>query len=292
MRERQHDGAAHLRLEGQRLLGDHLAVQRQREGEALGYVREVDERHERLGVEGADVVATHGQAGDGDIAPALADADPAHAHVVGLAPQRGRMGTVGEDMDLRPRILSDEGAGGADRLAQPVRQIGRGRAANGRQCLVPLVAEGRQHARLDGSLDDHHLGARPEPAHEVESQALAANEAGGRDVGRLHRGRRVEDDDDALGAVPHDRDGGAGQSQGEGEQREELQDQQRVALEALEEGRGLAIAQRRIPEEEARHRRLATPHLEEVQEHERDGQRTDQQREGREKAHARRSPLS
>src|SRR6266436_1994156 len=134
--------------------------------------------------------------------------------------------------------------------------------------------------RLNRGLDDHHLRARPQPAHDVESLALGANEARGRDVGRLHRSRRVEHDHDALRPVPHDRDGGTGEGQGQGEEGEQLQDQERVALLALEERRRLAIAQGRIPEEEAGHRSLAPPHLEEVQEHERDGQRTDEEGEG------------
>ena len=78
----------------------------------------------------------------------------------------------------------------------------------------------------------------------------------------------------------------------EGEQSEELEDEQRVALETLEEGRRLAIAESRVPEEETGHRGLTPPHLEEIQEHERYGERTDEQGEGREQAHARRSPLS
>ena len=141
------------------------------------------------------------------------------------------------------------------------------------------MAEGRQHARLDGGLDDHDFGARPEAADEAERLALGAGEARGRDVRRLHRGGRIEDDDDALGAVTHHGDGGAREGEGEGNQHEQLQDEQRIALETLEEGRGLTIAQRRVPEEETRHGRLASPHLEEVQQQQGEGEHPHEQSE-------------
>jgi len=154
------------------------------------------------------------------------------------------------------------------------------------------VAEGGQHARLHGGLDHHDLGARSQPAYEIERLALGAAETRRRHVRGLHGGRGVEDDDDSLGSMPHDGDRRTSRGQGEGEEGEELQDQERIALQALEEGGGLAVAPRRIPQQEAGHRRFPPPHLEEIQEDEGDGQRTDEQGQGGEEAHARSNPLS
>jgi hypothetical protein len=132
------------------------------------------------------------------------------------------MGAVGEDVNLRLRVLPDEGARRADGLTEPVGQVARLRVSDRRQRLLPVVAEGREHARLDGRLDDHDLGARPEAADHAERLALGAGEARGRDVRCLHRSGGVEDDDDALGAMPHHGDGGARQSQSEGDQHQQL----------------------------------------------------------------------
>src|SRR3989304_1084735 len=100
---------------------------------------------------------------------------------------------VGKDVDLGPRVLPDEGAGGADGLAEPVGHVARARAPDRRQRLLPVVAEGRQDARLDAPLDDHDLGARAQPVDEVEGLALGAGKARGRDIRRPHRGPGGED---------------------------------------------------------------------------------------------------
>ena len=207
----------------------------------------------------------------------------------------GQRSVVQRLVDARQRFVDakpDQGARGADGLAEPVGQIPRGRVPDRGPRLLAVVSEGRQDARLDGPLDDHHLGARAQPADEVEGQPLGTDEARRRDIRRLHRGGGVEDDDDALGAVAHHGHRGTSKCQGQGEQRQQLQDQQRVSLQPLEEGRSLAVAQRRVPEEEARHHRLPAPHLEEVEKQERDCQEPGEQRERREEAHASRSPLS
>ena len=86
---------------------------------------------------------------------------------------------------------------------------------------------------------------------------------------------------------------GRARASGQGEQGEDLEDEQRVALQPLEEGRGLAVAQGGVPEQQARHRHLAAPHLEEVQEEQRARESAGQEQgERTQEAHDSRSPLS
>ncbi len=132
-----------------------------------------------------------------------------------------------------------------------------------------LARERRHDPRLDASLDQHHLGAFTEPSEEGERLALSLNEARRPHVGGLHGRRAIEDDRDALGALAHDRHRGACERHGQRQQREDLQQEQRVALQALEEGRRLAITERGVPQEQARDPHLAAPHLEEIEEEQR-----------------------
>src|SRR6185295_15084779 len=71
-----------------------------------------------------------------------------------------------------------------------------------------------------------------------------------------------------------------------------LQDQQRVALQALEERGGLAVAKDRLPQHEARHAALAPAHLEEVEQDQRQRQAEDRKGQRREEAHPRIRPRS
>ena len=138
------------------------------------------------------------------------------------------------------------------------------------------------------------ITSAPSPSRldQPERGALGLHEARGRDVGGLHGGRAVHDDDHPLGAVPHHGHRRPRQRQSEGEQGEDLQEDEGVALQPLEEGRGLAVAERRVPEEQARHRLRPPAHLQEVQEQQRHGEAREQERERREEAHATRKPLS
>ncbi len=54
---------------------------------------------------------------------------------------------------------------------------------------------------------------------------------------------------------------------------QDLQQQERVPLQALEEGRRLAVAKGGVPQEQARHPHLTTPHLEEIEQQQRHRQR-------------------
>ena len=60
----------------------------------------------------------------------------------------------------------------------------------------------------------------------------------------------------------------------------------RIALQPLEERRGLTIAEARLPQQQARHRALAPPHFQEVQQDERQRQTEQGQRERRQETHA------
>ena len=63
------------------------------------------------------------------------------------------MGAVGEDVDLRLRVLPDEGAGGADGLAEPVGQIARVGVPNRRQRLLPVVLAVSKETSIFSSSD-------------------------------------------------------------------------------------------------------------------------------------------
>src|SRR2546425_266453 len=96
----------------------------------------------------------------------------------------------------------------------------------------------------------------------------------------------------AVRTASPSRFGRSRQGEGEGEEGEQLQDQEGIPLETLEERRSLAVAERGLPEHEARHRGLPAAHLQEVQEKEGNGEGGHEQGEGLEEAHASRSPLS
>src|SRR5207245_7081945 len=64
------------------------------------------------------------------------------------------------------------------------------------------------------------------------------------------------------------------------------------ALQTLEEGGGLSVAERRLPQEEARQQALAAAHLEEVEEHQRERQGEQAEGQGREEVHESSSPRS
>jgi hypothetical protein len=61
---------------------------------------------------------------------------------------------------------------------------------------------------------------------------------------------------------------------------------------SLEERGGLAVAEQRLPQQQARHRLLAAPDLQEVQQDDRQGERERRERQGTEKAHDRINPRS
>src|SRR5205823_12263644 len=103
--------------------------------------------------------------------------------------------------------------------------------------------------------------------------------------------RRGAGTDHALaGPTAHQGEGRPGQRDGQRDEGQDLKDQQRIALEPLEERGRLAVAQRRIPQEQARHPPLAPADLEEVEQDERQDQRREGKRKRREEAHTSRRP--
>ena len=292
VREGQHDRAADVGLERQRLLGDRLSVDGQREVERLRLGRVVDQRDERLIAERAVVRLADGEAHDADVVAAPSDADPADARVARLRRLTQRERAVGEDVDLGTRIGADQRARRAQRFRQALRQVARARGVDGRQRAVAVASERGGDVRLHARLDHHDLGALAQTTHERQRVGTRGFEARRRHVARLHRRRGVENDDDFSRPLPGDGDDGPRQGDGQGDEREQLQDQQRIALQALEECRGLAVAQLGAPEHEARHAVFAPAHLEEVQEHERRGDAEDGEGERRQEAHATTRPRS
>ncbi len=282
--ERQHDGAADGGLEPHLLLGERLAVHLEPERERLRLGRVVDERDVRLVLERA-VTLPDREVRDPDVLAAPPHADPPHPRVGGVGPRRQGERAVGEHVDLGARVGGDQRAGGAHGLGEPVRQVARlGGADRGERALA-VAAEGGRDLGLDARLDDHHLGALGEPAHEGHRLRPRGLEARRRDVPGLHGRGRVEHDDDLARPVAHDRDRRAREGQGERQERQDLEDQQRIALEPLEERGRLAVAERRIPQEQTRHPPLPAADLEEVEEDERQREPEEGERERREEAH-------
>src|SRR5213076_1283001 len=138
---------------------------------------------------------------------------------------------------------------------------------------------------LDARLDHHDLGALAQPPDEPRGLRPRNVEARGTDIARLHGRRGVEHQHGLAGAVARHRDGRPRERDG---QREE--DQERIALEPLEERGRLAVAERRIPQEQARHPSLAPTDLEEIEQDERQDQRREGKRKRREEAHTSRRP--
>jgi hypothetical protein len=280
------------RLERHVLLGDRLAVDLQAEAERLRLGGVVHQRDERLVVECPVVVLANRQAGDGDVLAPAPDADPPYAGIGDVRALGQRVGAVCEDVDLGPGLRRDERARRAHRLLNPRREITRLGGADGGERPFAIARQSRRHLRLHARLDHHDLGALAETAHERRGSRARHFEARGGDVARLHRRRRVQDDDDLAGALAHDRGNGPGQRERQRQKREELQEHQRIAMEPLEEGGGFTVAHRGVPQEQARHRPLAPAHLEEVEQDQRNRQREEGQRDGCQEAHATTRPRS
>ena len=292
VRERQHDRAPHAGLHRDRLLRQRAAVDLQREVERLRLRRVVHERDERLVLEGVRVALAHGKVRDADVLAAPADADPVHTGIGGLRRAGQRVGAVGEDVDLRARVGAHQRARRAHGLRQPVGQVARVGGTDGRQRTVVVARERGRHRGLHPGLDHHHLGRLAQAAHELGCFAASDVEARRRDVVRLHRGGEVEDDHHLACALAHHRGHRPRHRQRERQQREDLEDQQRVALQPLEEGRRLTVAQDRLPQQEARHPPLAAADLEEVEQDQRQGQPEDREGQRGEEAHPRIRPRS
>ena len=290
--EREHHRPPHARFQRDLFLGDRLAVELESEAERLGLRGIVHERDEGLIVERAEVVLADRQAGDGDVLTAAPDAHPSHTGIGDVRTLGEREGAVGEDVDLGARLGRDEGTRRADGLHESGRQVTGLRGPDGRQRPLTVTGERRRHLRLHPGLDDHHLGALAEAAHEGRGARLRHIEPRGRDIARLHRRRGVQHDDDFSRALAHDRRHRPGQRQGERQEGQELEQQQRVAVEPLEERRGFTVVHRGVPQEQARHGSLAPPDLEEVEQHQGHGQGEERQGERSEKAHTRTRPRS
>ena len=290
--ERDHHGAPDVGPERQRFRGQGLPVELERERERLLGLAEVDERQERLVLEAAEVVLADREARDPDVVAPPSDPVPPDTRVAEAVALRRRMGPVGEHLDLGMGVVGGEGARGPDGLGQAARDVVRLGAGQRGGRPVVVAAQRGADARVDAGLDDDHLGAETEPVDQRPGLLLRQREARGRHVGGLHRRRGVEHHDDLPRPVAEDGRGRPRQRQRQREQREELQDEERVALEALEGGRGLAVARRRLPQQDARHRALAASDLQEVEEQQRRRQREERERERRQEGHASMTSLS
>ena len=193
---------------------------------------------------------------------------------------------VREDVDLGARVGAHQRARRADGLGEPVGEVPGLRLGDRGQGALAVAPERGGNLGLDARLDHHDLGALAQPPDEPRGLRPRNVEARGTDIARLHGRRGVEHQHGLAGAVARHRDGRPRERDGQREEGQDLEDQERIALEPLEERGRLAVAERRIPQEQARHPSLAPTDLEEIEQHQRDGQGEERERERGEKAHA------
>src|SRR2546428_2316855 len=182
--------------------------------------------------------------------------------------------------------------GWAPTSARAVRTASPSRVGRSRACAWPGAVRARWRSRPSAAVTfgwtpvSMIITSAPSPRCRTSWTASPRDvEARRTDVVRLHRRRGIEHHHDLAGALAHHRGGRPRQRDGQREEGEDLEDQQRIALEALKERRRLAVAQRRIPQEQARHPPLAPADLEEIEQDERQDERREGEREGREEAH-------
>jgi hypothetical protein len=202
------------------------------------------------------------------------------------------MRAIGENVDLGPGIGPHQSPGGAQPFGQAVGQIVGLHRADGRGHAIVLARERHQHLGLHARVDHHDLGTLAELPQQAQRGPLRLDEARPRHVGGLHGGGAVDHERDPLRPLPHHVHRRPGQRHREGQQGEDLQNEERVALQALEEGRGFPVAERGIPQQQARDPHLPAPHLQEIEEEQRHRQRGHQESERTQEVHARRSPFS
>jgi hypothetical protein len=124
--------------------------------------------------------------------------------------------------------------------------------------------------RLGPRFDDHELGALARLCDEAGRPRLGLANAARPDVPGLHGRRGVHHEDEALRALALEGQGRSGQGRGQEQERQELEQQQRVELQSLEERRRLLVPEHRRPQQHRGDAPLLAPHLEEIQEEQRD----------------------
>ena len=200
-----------------------------------------------------------------------------------------RVRAVAQEDDLRLAPLLQRGLGEDDRFAE----VGRGvpglhvfqdpaerRAVGGEPLADPGAATRR---------DDHHLAGLRGAADIVRDLQRplprALETAPPVPFLRLHARREVDDEGEraALDLRGLERRPGDGQRQ-EAEN-EELEEEEEVALELLERGRGLDVVDNLLPQDRARDRPLVPLHLQDVEQHQRDGESQEAQSRGVQEGH-------
>ena len=173
---------------------------------------------------------------------------------------------------------SRPGTSSAARPARPRRSVSRS-SVNGTTTCASCAGG-----------DEHGLLARPQRGDGGSDGGLGRRKTRTGDIGRLHAGRHVEDEDGALVAGDQDGADGPRERQGQEQDGQDLQQQEQGRLQPAEGGARLLVPQAVRPEEGAAHERLATTDLEQVQED--DGRNAQQEEERRriEKAHRRNPP--
>jgi hypothetical protein len=185
-----------------------------------------------------------------------------------------------------------EGQRRADRLAQVIRLVVRLDVEDGPAGPVPVPGEVETNRRLRACLDHHQLGALARLGDQASRSLLGLADSARPDVPRLHGRRGVHHQYQPLGALPLEGQGRPGQRRAEEQERQELEQQQRVELQPLEERRRLLVTEHGRPQENRGHAALLAPHLQEIEEEQRDRQPQQQEGPGLEEAHWSRPPFS
>ena len=155
-------------------------------------------------------------------------------------------------MDLGARIAGDESPGGPHCFDEPRREIAGLRRANGPERPLAVARHRGRHLRLHAGLDHHDLGAFAEPAHEPGRAGPRASNREGETSCAFIDAEVSRTTTTLRAPCPMTVTTGRARASGQREERQELEEEQGVAVQPLEERRGLAVADRGAPQKQAR----------------------------------------
>ena len=137
----------------------------------------------------------------------------------------------------------------------------------------------------------HHTVAVVHRVNELGQVGLRLAKPAGRNVGRLHRCRHVENGDDEPPALQFAGEIRAGQREHSQCQQDQLNDEQPVVPEFLERRTGLRLVEEALPQDGARDQPRHSPTLEQIKNNDDRQRGRERERLGREKIHRHMPPV-
>lgn len=214
------------------------------DGEAVG-VAVIGDAGEKFGAFGG---GAEGEGGDGEVIGRFTNGDV--FHLTGQGGQSfGGQAPVRNDESGGVYGLASGGSGGEGEGGLPVYCTlnGRGiREGLGEQVFVIFASD--QDFGLVGDEDEGHGRIGVEAGDHAPDDIEGGGKAGGLDIGRLHGGGRVEQDDHGASRNSRDGDGRAREGKHQPREDQELEEQEEVAAEFLPGRVRLPIPQNHLPE--------------------------------------------